>query len=190
MIIGLNEIVKRVREQNLIEGLSERELHNPEGCGIDLRIKEIHKIVSGGAFIKADDGLDLGSRKGVETELISCYDPKKGASEQDEISLQPDEYYLIKTLEYLNIPSDLAVLGYGRGTLMKSGVLLIATKGDPGYEGHLVFGLKNFSQFPVSIQLGARIANVIFIKVDGETINYRGQHQGGRISISQEEKQV
>ncbi len=177
MILGLDEVLKRVEKENLIEGLSERELHNPEGCGIDLRVKEIHKIISGGAFIKADLGLDLGTRKGVETEIISCYDPNQDPSEQDEVHLQPDEYYLVKTIEYLNIPSDLMVLSYGRGTLMKSGIFLLASKGDPGYQGHLVFGLKNFSLFPVSIQMGARIANVVFMKIEGQTINYRGQHQ-------------
>ncbi len=51
-------------------------------------------------------------------------------------------------------------------------------------------GLKNLPEFEVKIQLGARICNIVFHKIEGETIEYRGQHQGGRVSPEEEEQQV
>ena len=36
MILGINELLRLVKEENLIEGLSERELKTPEGTGFDL----------------------------------------------------------------------------------------------------------------------------------------------------------
>ncbi len=187
-VLGLNETLKRVREDNLIEGLGKRDLSNPEGVGLDLRLGGIYRIKEGGAFIEADGEEGLGKRKGVRSEVIAEY--TLGAKEQKIVTLEPGEYYLVKTLESLNVPSDLMPVVNGRGSLAKSGCFLFATKTDPGYQGFLGFGLYNFSKFPVQIQLGARFCNIIFHKIEGETINYRGQHQGGRVSIEQEETQV
>ena len=63
-------------------------------------------------------------------------------------------------------------------------------KTDPGYAGKLTMGLTNLSPFPVKLQLGARICNIIFHKIEGKTTKYRGQHQGGRVSPKKVERQV
>ena len=51
-------------------------------------------------------------------------------------------------------------------------------------------GLTNLSPFPVKLQMGARICNVVFFKIEGKTVKYRGQHQGGRVSPEKVERQV
>src|SRR5581483_8031961 len=107
-----------------------------------------------------------------------------------EVTIEPEQYYLVRTVETLNVPMDLMPIVNGRGSLMKSGLFLFATKTDPGYQGQLVFGLYNFSPFPVKFQLGARFCNVVFHRIEGEVVSYRGQHKGGRISIEKEETQV
>lgn len=185
-VLGIDQVLKRVKEENLIEGLGDRELNNPEGVGVDLRLGAVYKIAEGGAFIEADGPEGLGKRKGVKSELIAEY--KEG--ETTEVTIESGEYYLVKTIESLNVPKDLMPMVYGRGSLAKSGLFLFATKTDPGYQGFLGFGLYNFSKFPVKFQLGARFCNIVFHTIDGETVNYRGQHQGGRVSIEQEEQQV
>ena len=50
MILGPDNLLKLVKTQKLVEGLSARELENPEGAGFDLRLDEIYKI-SGNAFL-------------------------------------------------------------------------------------------------------------------------------------------
>lgn len=187
-VIGHDEVRRRIKDENLIEGLSDREINNPEGVGLDLRLGAAYEIIEGGAFIEADGKAGLGTRKGVKTQLIAEYKPK--SSNNQTISFEPGEYYLVKTIESLNIPEDLMPVVDGRGSLAKSGCFLFATKTDPGYKGFLAFGLYNFSKFPVSIQLGARFCNIVFHKIEGTTTAYRGQHQGGRISIEKEEQQV
>ncbi|MBI2022135.1 hypothetical protein HYS93_04655 [Candidatus Daviesbacteria bacterium] len=187
-VIGHDEVHRRVREENLIENLSERELNNPEGVGLDLRLGAVYKIAEGGAFIEADGPAGLGKRKGVKSELIAEYDPNE--KEQPVAMLEPGEYYLVKTIESLNVALDLMPVVDGRGSLAKSGCFLFATKTDPGYKGFLGFGLYNFSKFPVKIQLGARFCNIVFHKIEGKTSAYRGQHQGGRVAIHEEEQQV
>lgn len=176
MVLGLDEVLKRVREEKLIENLGKRDLRNPEGVGIDLRLGEVYEIIEGGAYIEAN----LGKRKGVKTKKI------KGK----EIIIKPDDYFLVTTMEVLNTPKDLMPVVYPRSSLFRAGLLLLNTKTDPGYKGKLTMGLKNLSGFEIKLEIGARICNVVFHRIDGKTVGYRGQHQGGRVSPEEVEQQV
>lgn len=188
MVIGINELLKRVKKEKLIENLGKRELENPEGVGVDLRLGSVHRIVSGGAFIEADGVSGLGKRKGVKTTLLASF--KKGKRKQDWVVVKPGEYYLISCIESLNTPKNLMPVVFPRTSLFRSGLLLLNSKTDPGYKGTLTMGLKNLSEFDVTLQMGARFCNIVFFKIEGQTISYRGQHQDGRISPHEEEQQV
>lgn len=187
MILGLDEVLKRVKKEKLIENLGKRELKNPEGVGVDLRLGAVYKIIAGGAFIEGDRQQALGSRKGVKTKLIAEF-KKKG--KQPWVVIKPGDYYLVSTLEVINTSKDLMPTVFPRTSLFRAGLLLLNSKTDPGYKGILTMGLKNLSEFEVKLQLGARICNVVFFKIEGTTSPYRGQHQGGRISPHEREQQV
>lgn len=185
-VLGINEIHKRVKKHGLIKNLGKRELENPEGVGVDLRLGSVHKIIKGGAFIQGDSRQVLGSRRGVETKVVAEF----VEGEVEEITIKPGEYYLVQTYEEINTPGDLMPLVHPRTSLFRSGLLLLNSKTDPGYQGKLTMGLTNLSPFPVKLQLGARICNVVFHKIQGKTVKYRGQHQGGRVSPKKIERQV
>ncbi len=182
-VIGIHEVVRRIKENDLITGLAGRDLSSPEGTGIDLRLGAVHTIIEGGAYIEADGPAGLGKRSGVKTEEL--YRLKDG-DVQDELIVKPGEYYLVQTAETLHTPLDVMPMVYPRSSLFRAGLLLLATKTDPGYEGQLTFGLTNLGPFPVKLQLGARICNVVFHAIEGDAIGYRGQHQGGRVSHGEE----
>ena len=110
----------------------------------------------------------------------------KEGDEQDTLCIKPGEYYLVQTVETINTPLDLMPMVYPRSSLFRAGLLLLATKTDPGYKGTLTFGLTNLGRFDVNLQLGARFCNIVFYKIEGEVIGYRGQHQGGRVSHGEE----
>lgn len=186
-VLGLNEIHKRIKKQGLLKNLGQRDLKNPEGVGVDLRLGSIHKIIKGGAFIEADGDV-LGKRKGVETKVVAEY--LDGGEAQKEIVIKPGEYYLVQTVEAVNTPLDLMPIVHTRTSLFRAGLLLLNSKTDPGYCGQLTMGLANLSPFPVKLQMGARICNIIFHKIKGKTVAYRGQHQGGRVSPKKIERQV
>lgn len=182
-VLGIHEVVRRIQEEGLITGLAGRDLSNPEGTGIDLRIASAHKITEGGAYIEADGADGLGKRKGVTTqEVCKLEEGTPGA----ELVVAPGEYYLVQTAESIKTPLDLMPVVYPRSSLFRAGLLLLATKTDPGYEGPLTFGIANLGPFPVKLQMGARICNIVFLTIEGETIAYRGQHQGGRVSFGEE----
>lgn len=187
-VLGIDEILKRVKKENLLEDLGKRELENPEGVGVDLRLGAVHQIIEGGAFIEADGKDGLGKRKGVKTKLIAEFNSKK--RKQEEVVIKPGDYYLVSTFESVNTPKDLMPLVFPRTSLFRAGLLLLNSKTDPGYKGKLTMGLKNLSEFEVKLQMGARICNIVFVKIDGQTVFYRGQHQGGRVSPQEEERQV
>jgi len=178
-MIGPTKILKLVKTIALIENLSDRELENPEGAGVDVRFGEVYKI-NGKGF------LGLEERKTPEAKLIDSY--KKGVTAK--LTLKTGDYFLVKTIEKFNMPSNLVGHVYPRSTLFRSGLLLLVTQISPGYSGNLVFGLANIGPSTVTIELGSRIAQVQFATIDGGGTKYRGQWTGGRVATGEKEKQV
>lgn len=179
MIIGPKKLLQLVKKINLVENLAERELTNPEGAGFDLRLGEVYKI-KGKAFLGIEE------RQTPQIELLAKYNPQKKQS----FVFQPDEYYLVTTIEKLNLPLDIATTFIPRTTTFRSGLFLRTGIAQPGYQGKLTFGLKNEGPIPVEIELGARFVFAVFHWVDGGGEKYRGQWQGGRITTEKREIQV
>ena len=179
MILGIDELLKLVKEKNLVENLSERELNNPEGAGFDLRIGELYEVVGEGF-------LHIKNRKTPELKLVAKYENGKSTK----IELEPGKAYIMKTVERVNTPNNLLGLIFPRSTLYRSGILLRAGVDDPGYRGELSFGLFNFGKERFEIEMGTRMAHIIFFEVKGDAGVYTGKWQGGRVSAEKEEKQV
>lgn len=179
MILGIDEIHKLVDEAKLLENLSERELINPEGAGIDLRIGELYEI-SGTGFLGIEE------RSTPKAKFVARYDSKK----PQRAILKPKKYYTLTTVEKINTPSNLLVLFYPRSTLYRSGVLLLSGNCSPGYCGKLTFGLINLRDKPFRLEMGARVAHAVFYAIKGKSRLYRGQWQGGRVDTGGEERQI
>ncbi len=182
MILGIKELHRLVKESNLIEGLCEREINNPEGAGFDLRLKEVYDI-EGEGFLGVEE------RKTPEARLIAEYDSSLG--EKDNFFIfEPGKYHLIKTIEKVNLPLDLSGIIFPRTTLFRSGLCLFNGIVQPGYSGELTFGLTNLGSQPVKVSFGARIIHITFHEIRGEGNQYRGQWQGGRVTTKGKEKQI
>ena len=179
MILGVKKILKLVKEKKLIENLSERELKNPEGAGLDLRIGELYEISGSGL-------LGIEERKTPEIKLVAEFNPKK----KNSFYFKPGRYYLMKTVERVNTPEDILILFTPRTTIFRSGMMLFTATCSPGYCGELTFAICNLGPCEVEIEMGARVAHAMFFKVEGETNLYRGQWQGGRIATNKKEKQI
>lgn len=177
MIIGPKELLRLVKKKKLVEGLSERELTNPEGTGFDLRLGEVYKI-SGSAFLGETH------RKTPAITLVKQFGKDKS------IKVKPGDYFLFKTIEKINLPIDLSAIILPRTTTFRSGIFLRTGPIQPGYSGELTFGAKNEGPITVEIEMGARFAHVIFHEIKGSGSAYRGQWQGGRVSATKKEKQV
>lgn len=179
MILGPQKLLELVKEITLVEGLSERELTNPEGAGFDLRLGEVYKI-SGDAFLGETE------RKTADIALVQEY--KEG--EKRTIVLKPGDYFLVSTIEKVNMPLYLTANFKPRTTTFRSGLFLRTGNVAPGYQGKLTFGLKNEGPIDVTIEMGARFVHMQVEEVLGEGSQYRGQWQGGRVAATKKEVQV
>lgn len=179
MILGPKKLLALVKKIKLVEGLSERELTNPEGAGFDLRLGEIYKI-KGKAF------LGVTERETPDIELVAKYEDNK----KNKITIQPGEFYLATTIERVNTPLDITINFKPRTTTFRSGLNLRTGNVAPGYCGALTFALKNEGPIPVTLEMGCRIVHAQFSWVDGGGSHYRGQWQGGRVTTKKREKQV
>ncbi len=179
MILSPKKLLTLVKKQKLVENLSERELTNPEGAGFDLRLGEVYEI-SGKAFLGETH------RQTADIKTVKTYDPKKKQS----IKIKPGDFFLVKTIEKINLPLNLSAVILPRTTTFRSGIFIRTGPIQPGYQGELTFGLKNEGPITVEIEMGARFVHVIFHEIKGVGSQYRGQWQGGRVTARKKEKQV
>ena len=161
MILGREELLKRVKEDKLIENFEEDDL---ESSGYDLRVDKFY-TTSGDAFISKKE------RKMPEINEIPG----------DVLCLKPNEYVLIETVEKVNMPADLAARVLNKSSLFRCGASTFNALVDPGFKGTLTFGLKNISDHEFSIERGAKIAQIVFEEVKGGVKLYDGKYQGGKV---------
>src|SRR3989344_3883769 len=184
MILSAVKILELNEKYNLISGLSERELNNPEGVVIDLRVGKIHRII-GGSF--------LGVEERYSPKIETIADVSKDGNKR--FIINPDEYYLVSTMEIIHSPAEkikyddkfpeayLVPKISPRSSLQRGGVSLYFTGTNPGYKGELTFGIKNIGSQDFIFELGARMFSVEYHAVVGDIKRaYSGQHQGGRVS--------
>jgi len=179
MILGVKKLLELVKEKRLVENLSERELKNPEGAGFDVRIGELYEV-KGKGFLGVEE------RETPEIKLIAKFDKKKS----EKVFLRPRTYYLMKTVEKLNLPENLLALFTPRSTLYRSGVYIFGGQTSPGYQGELTTGIFNFHNEKFELEMGSRVIHIMFFEVKGKSNLYRGQWQGGRVTTKKKEKQV
>jgi deoxycytidine triphosphate deaminase len=182
MLLGIEKLHQLVRENELVKGLCDRELNNPEGAGFDLRLGEVYSI-SGEGFLGVEE------RETPEVKLLAANDESKDERENS-FTFEPGKYYLIKTIETVNLPTTLSGIIFPRTTLFRSGLGLFNGVVQPGYSGELTFGLANLGQSRITVSFGARVVHITFHEVLGEGSQYRGQWQGGRVGTEGREKQV
>lgn len=179
MILGPKRLLHLVRTNKLVENLSERELTSPEGAGFDLRLGEVYRI-SGTAFLGETE------RKTPTIKLVQKY--SKGNKKV--LKIKPGDFFLVTTIEKINLPVNLSATIIPRTTTFRSGLFIRTGPVQPGYQGELTFGLKNEGPVTVTIEMGARFVHILFNEVKGGGSKYRGQWQGGRVSALKREKQV
>lgn len=137
MVLGIKELHRLVEEKKLVDGLSDRELKEPEGAGFDLRIGELYEL-SGLGF------LGVTERETPSVEILASHEVD-GAKR---VSLAPKTYYVMKTIELVNMTEDLLALMTPRSTLFRSGVFAFGGQVPPGYHGGLTMGIYNFRDEP------------------------------------------
>lgn len=118
------------------------------------------------------DGFDPGSLS------TTSYDFRIGAKaivggsgneidlKKDRLVIEPGSYAGIISLEKVKLPNNVfAQIGSKRKFSYDGLILLTGSVIDPGYEGHLLFGLYNASTKKVVLPIRTKICNVIFTRL-------------------------
>jgi dCTP deaminase len=78
--------------------------------------------------------------------------------------LQPKQFVLAQTFEYIALPDDVSGHLEGKSSVARQGLTVHAAAGlvDPGFTGHLVFELLNAGQMPLKLCPFMRVAKISF----------------------------
>ena len=78
--------------------------------------------------------------------------------------LQPNQFVLAVTEEWLSLPNDLGARIEGRSSWGRLGIIVHSTAGyiDPGFQGRLTLEMSNINRIPVLLYPGARICQLAF----------------------------
>lgn len=84
------------------------------------------------------------------------------------IVLPPSELVLISTLERVHIPNGYVGRVEGVSSLARIGLLVHITSGfiDPNFKGHITLEVVNMNRYPIVLQDGARICQLVVEKLD------------------------
>ncbi|MBD3260449.1 MAG: hypothetical protein GF334_02005 [Candidatus Altiarchaeales archaeon] len=160
MLLGSIELSKLVSEKNLIEDFNPDCL---ESAGYDLRAGRFYR---------------LNSRAKMADERVM---PEAGELLDDELKLSPGDYVLVESLEKVNIPVDLCARILPKSSLFRCGGSLETALVDPGFSGTLTMGLSYNAGYSLTVLRNAKIAQIVFEKVEGQAKAYDGRFQGGRV---------
>lgn len=131
-------------------------------CSLDLRLGSVFRVFEH-SKIPYIDPLDEKKNGENTTRQVKV---KKGEA----FIIQPGDFVLAATREYLEIGDDLIGRLEGRSSLGRVGVIVHSTAAvfDPGWRGRVVMELGNLGRIPVVLHPGMRICDIHFEEVSGK----------------------
>jgi len=178
-MLGRGELIRRLREGNLVVSplLSKAQIGS---ASIDLRIGNVVLMVRARGSSHVDPVAakrSASSRKSHEAEL-----GRQQKHERYEIPfhskflVHPGSLALVPTLEWLQLPDDLHGSVTARSTWAREGLsIATATFIEPRYQGIATLELANMGQIPIALYPGMRVAQIAFVRVEGQTARIGGQ---------------
>ncbi len=161
MFIARDEILKRIKEEKLLENVDEEAV---QPSGVDLSIDSLYTIKSSSALYRSKKEMPE-----VEEVVSDIY------------IIRPRKYYLFRTKEWVNMPKDLVAFIFPRSTLFRCGISLRTAVVDPGYKGYLTIGIKNENNYEFKLERYAKVAQIVFARVQGNASEYMGDYQFGKV---------
>jgi len=136
--------------------------------GIDLTLREIALLQSPGRIAVSNS-----------QRLISDLAPLV-FDEQNSIDLIP-EAYIITYNEIVHLPKNIMALAFPRSSLLRCGVTVHTAVWDAGYSGRGQSLMAVYNHNGFRLQRNARIVQLVFFRLTGETEGYQGTYLGENI---------
>ena len=114
----------------------------------------------------------------IKPYLTECQQPASyDLRAASDIVLSRGTCTLVPTIEWVELPVDLAGTLMCRSSFGRRGVLLGAGYVDPGFRGHLTLCLTNMGSEDISIRKNDRIVQMILHEVRDGNDGYSGRYQ-------------
>jgi dUTP pyrophosphatase len=136
--------------------------------GFDLTLRDIAVMKSAGQIAAAN------SQRVLSDLSPLAFDGSDG------IGLAPGSY-IITYNEIVHMPPNIMALGRPRSSLLRCGVNVGTAVWDAGYEGRSQSLLVVHNPLGFTLQRNARVTQLVFFELTGETEGYRGIYQGENI---------
>ena len=165
-VLSSNEIRALIDSDTpLFSGFSDLDTQ-VQANGFDLTLAEVRRFNGVGTI-----GIDNADRVLPELELVE-------ADDRGFFELVPGEYH-VTYAETVSLPNDLMALGRPRSSLTRSGVAIHTAVWDAGYSGRSTSLLVVYNAAGFRVQLGARVAQLVFIQLSTpDAAGYQGIYQG------------
>src|ERR1700749_231564 len=119
-------------------------------------------------------------------------------ADDESFVIQPGEFCLGRTLEWVELPDDIVARIEGKSSLGRLGLIVHATAGfcDPGWKGTLTLELNNLTRVPIKLPPGAPIAQLSFMTLDAPALRPYGSpglgshYQGQRAATASRYRSV
>lgn len=156
-----------VEKEELIRGFIDLNLQI-QPCGFDLSLGSIEAFLDSGSVDFSNLERRLPSTRPLEPDFGGWFNLSIGS-------------YLVIYNEEVKLPLDIAAIARPRSTLLRCGATLETAVWDPGYHGRSSSLLVVHNPKGIRLRKDARIAQLIFFKVEGVEEGYRGIYQMERI---------
>ena len=120
--------------------------------GIDFTVKEIQKFEGSG-------NIDFSNKERVNAKVASI------DFDQDDWVFLPKGTYMVIYNEYVNLPSDIMMVGMPRSTLVRNGCTMGLGFVDPGYSGRMTSLFTVHNEHGLKLKKNARVVQWGFIKI-------------------------
>jgi len=162
--------IRRLMEHNppLVEGYIDID-EQVQGNGFELTLRDVATLQTAGKIA-------MSNRQRVISDLSPL-----AFDSTESIELAPGSY-LITYNEIVHLPKNIMALGRPRSSLLRCGVNVGTAVWDAGYEGRSQSLLVVYNPRGFRLQKNARVTQLVFFELTGETEGYRGVYQGENIS--------
>ena len=164
-ILTRSDILVRLEVQPpLIEGFLDLKLQL-QNNGFDLTLRGLSTFASPGQLALDNDERVLPLTKEMEFGADGF------------LTLAPGQYRITYN-EVVHLPKDVAAFGFPRSSLLRCGADVRTAVWDAGYSGRSESLLLVHNQHGLRLKQNARLTQLVFIELSGESEGYQGKYQG------------
>jgi dCTP deaminase len=157
-------------------------------CSIDLRLGSVFRVFEHSRHAYIDP-----FKKSISDDVTR----EIKINNKDPFIIQPGDFVLATTVEYIEVPDDLTGRLEGRSSIGRLGVVIHSTAAniECGFRGHITLELANMGKMPVALYPDMRICSISFEQLSSpaqipyykkKSAKYVGQKGPGESKISKE----